>query len=183
LLDPSPFHRTLRFFAGHAHVAPRDQILEVWSLCWTAKSRKSRAEEQLLRKGRQSCLSSWWTHLTPGQRRRAKTIGTFAKAPEDVIDVNRDISTTVGLASKLNELGLPDLTIQRILRHSNLTTTRNIYIKVRETNVIAGMAQLEAEIRRVENVKSEVKNQKAERGQLRRFSTPDSLNKHLFNIF
>ncbi len=67
-----------------------------------------------------------------------------------------------GLASNLNELGLPDLLIQRILRHSNVTTTRKSYIKVREPNVIAGMAQLEAEIRRVETMKSEAEIQKAE---------------------
>ncbi len=57
-----------------------------------------------------------------------------------------------GLASNLNELGVPDLTIQRILRHANVTTTRKSYIKVREPNVTAGMAQLEAEIRRTETV-------------------------------
>jgi integrase len=57
-----------------------------------------------------------------------------------------------GLASNLYDLGLPDLLIQRILRHSNVTTTRKSYIKVREPNVTAGMAQLEAEIRRAETV-------------------------------
>jgi integrase len=57
-----------------------------------------------------------------------------------------------GLASNLNELGLPDLTIQRILRHSNVTTTRKSYIKVREPHLVVGMAKLEAEIRRAERV-------------------------------
>jgi integrase len=57
-----------------------------------------------------------------------------------------------GLASNLYDLGLPDLLIQRILRHSDVTTTRKCYIKVREPNVIAGMAQLEAEIRKAETV-------------------------------
>ena len=57
-----------------------------------------------------------------------------------------------GLASNLNELGVPDLTIQRILRHANVATTRKSYIKVREHSVTAGMAQLEAEIRRTETV-------------------------------
>jgi integrase len=57
-----------------------------------------------------------------------------------------------GLASNLNELGLSDLTIQRILRHRNVTTTRKSYFKVREPEVAAGMAQLEAEIRRAERV-------------------------------
>jgi integrase len=66
-----------------------------------------------------------------------------------------------GLASNLNELGLPDLLIQRILRHSNVTTTRKSYIKVREPQVTAGMAQLEAEIRRAETVESGAGIQKA----------------------
>lgn len=57
-----------------------------------------------------------------------------------------------GLASNLNELGVFDLTIQRILRHANVATTRKSYIKVRDHNVTAGMAQLEAEIRRTETV-------------------------------
>jgi integrase len=57
-----------------------------------------------------------------------------------------------GLASNLYDLGLPDLLIQRILRHSDVNTTRKSYIKVREPNVTAGMAQLEAEIRKVEMV-------------------------------
>jgi integrase len=67
-----------------------------------------------------------------------------------------------GLASNLNELGLSDLTIQRILRHSNVATTRKSYIKVRDPQVTAGMAQLEAEIRRAETVKSEAEIQRAE---------------------
>lgn len=54
--------------------------------------------------------------------------------------------------SNLYDLGLPDLLIQRILRHSDVNTTRKSYIKVREPNVTAGMAQLEAEIRRAETV-------------------------------
>jgi integrase len=55
-----------------------------------------------------------------------------------------------GLGSNLNELGVPDLTIQRILRHSNVATTRKSYIKIREDNVTAGMELLAAEIRRAE---------------------------------
>jgi integrase len=57
-----------------------------------------------------------------------------------------------GLASNLNDLGVPDLTIQRILRHSDVGTTRKSYIKVREPNVIAGMERLQDEIRKAESV-------------------------------
>jgi integrase len=58
-----------------------------------------------------------------------------------------------GLASNLYEL-MPDddLLIQRILRHANVATTRKSFIKVREPHVVAGMAKLEAEIRRAEKV-------------------------------
>jgi integrase len=68
-----------------------------------------------------------------------------------------------GLGSNLNELGVPDLTIQRILRHSNVTTTRKSYIKIREDNVTAGLAQLEAEIRRTETVQVEAETHEPER--------------------
>jgi len=45
-----------------------------------------------------------------------------------------------GLGSNLNDLGVPDLTIQRILlRHSNVTTTRKSYIHHREHQVTATM--------------------------------------------
>lgn len=66
-----------------------------------------------------------------------------------------------GLASNLNELGAPDLVIQRILRHSNVATTRAAYIKVRDPQVQTAMAQLGDEIRRLETVESEAKLQKA----------------------
>jgi hypothetical protein len=57
-----------------------------------------------------------------------------------------------GLASNLYDLGVADLTIQRILRHANVQTTGKGYIELREHNVTAGMAPLEAEIRRTETV-------------------------------
>ena len=47
--------------------------------------------------------------------------------------------------------GAGDLTIQRILGHSNVATTRKSYIKIREDNVTAGMDLLAAEIRRAES--------------------------------
>jgi hypothetical protein len=68
-----------------------------------------------------------------------------------------------GLASNLNQLHVSDLTIQRILRHSNLATTRKSCIKIRQDNVTAGMAQMEAEIRRTETLQTGSEIQKAER--------------------
>lgn len=55
-----------------------------------------------------------------------------------------------GLATNLNDLGVLDLTIQRILRHSDVTTTRKAYIKPMEHQVTEGMEKLEVEIRRSE---------------------------------
>jgi hypothetical protein len=56
------------------------------------------------------------------------------------------------LASNLYDLDLDDMLIKRILRHANPATTRKSYTKVREPNVAAGMAQLEAEIQRAEKI-------------------------------
>lgn len=44
-----------------------------------------------------------------------------------------------GLATNLNDLGVLDLTIQRILRHSDVTTTRKAYIKPLDHQVTDGM--------------------------------------------
>jgi integrase len=46
-----------------------------------------------------------------------------------------------GLASNLNGLGVDDSVIQRILRHSTVTTTQNHYIKTASPDVIAAMKQ------------------------------------------
>ena len=46
-----------------------------------------------------------------------------------------------GLASNLNRLGVDDSVIQRILRHSNVATTQNHYIKTASSDAIAAMKQ------------------------------------------
>ncbi len=46
-----------------------------------------------------------------------------------------------GLASNLNRIGVDDSVIQRILRHSNLATTQNHYIKTASPDAIAAMRQ------------------------------------------
>jgi integrase len=48
-----------------------------------------------------------------------------------------------GLGTNLAEMGVDDLTIQRILRHANVATTRQHYIKVRDLKVEAAMKLLE----------------------------------------
>jgi integrase len=49
-----------------------------------------------------------------------------------------------GLATNLHDLGVDDLTIQRILRHGDVTTTRKSYIKTIPRQVVSAMSQLEA---------------------------------------
>jgi integrase len=48
-----------------------------------------------------------------------------------------------GLATNLHALGVDDLTIQRILRHSNVAITQKCYIKTLPEQSIAGMRRLE----------------------------------------
>jgi len=48
-----------------------------------------------------------------------------------------------GLGTNLAELGVDDLTIQRILLHANVQVTRQHYIKVRDARVEAAMKLLE----------------------------------------
>jgi integrase len=54
-----------------------------------------------------------------------------------------------GLATNLHRLGGDDRTIQTILRHSSVTTTREIYIKGVDGDTIAAMKRLEAAIQPV----------------------------------
>ncbi len=53
-----------------------------------------------------------------------------------------------GLATNLYRLGVPDKTIQAILRHSNLSTTMNSYVKSVSTDAVAGMRTFEAACRK-----------------------------------
>ncbi len=48
-----------------------------------------------------------------------------------------------GLATNLNKLGVDDLTISRILRHSDVSLTQKIYIKPVSENNQAAMAKIE----------------------------------------
>lgn len=49
-----------------------------------------------------------------------------------------------GLATNLHDLGVPDKTIQAILRHANVQVTQNSYIKTLDSQSIAAMRQLES---------------------------------------
>lgn len=68
-----------------------------------------------------------------------------------------------GLATNLNDLGVLDLTIQRILRHRDVTTTRKAYIKPLDHQVAAGMERMEQEIRRAEEVQANRENETTKR--------------------
>ena len=52
-----------------------------------------------------------------------------------------------GLATNLYRLGVPDKTIQAILRHATLATTMNIYVKQMPEDSIKGMKALEDSVR------------------------------------
>jgi integrase len=51
-----------------------------------------------------------------------------------------------GLGSNLYRLGVPDMVIQRILRHSNVSTTATYYIKTAAGDVRNAMTMLETHI-------------------------------------
>ncbi len=51
-----------------------------------------------------------------------------------------------GLGSNLYRLGVPDIVIQRILRHANVSTTATYYIKTAADDVRSAMAKLEKNI-------------------------------------
>jgi integrase len=51
-----------------------------------------------------------------------------------------------GLGSNLYRLGVPDMVIQRILRHANVSTTTGYYIKTIDKDVREAMAKLESNI-------------------------------------
>jgi integrase len=51
-----------------------------------------------------------------------------------------------GLGSNLYRLGVPDMVIQRILRHANVSTTATYYIKTAANDVRTAMAKLENQI-------------------------------------
>src|SRR5450755_1093359 len=48
-----------------------------------------------------------------------------------------------GLATNLHDLGVPDKTIQAVLRHANVAVTMNSYVKTLDAQSIAAMQQLE----------------------------------------
>src|SRR5271165_6743008 len=51
-----------------------------------------------------------------------------------------------GLGSNLYRLGVPDMVIQRILRHANVSTTATYYIKTAAADVRSAMTKLESHI-------------------------------------
>src|SRR4029077_2545465 len=51
-----------------------------------------------------------------------------------------------GLGSNLYRLGVPDMVIQRILRHANVSTTASYYIKTAADDVCSAMGKLEQNV-------------------------------------
>ena len=57
-----------------------------------------------------------------------------------------------GLGSNLYRLGVPDIVIQRILRHANVSTTATYYIKTAAVDVRSAMAKLESHIAKADRI-------------------------------
>lgn len=63
-----------------------------------------------------------------------------------------------GLGSNLYRLGVPDMVIQRILRHANVSTTATYYIKTAADDVRSAMAKLETHVEVSGQVQSETRD-------------------------
>jgi len=57
-----------------------------------------------------------------------------------------------GLATNLHRLGVPDKTIQRILRHANVAVTQGCYIKTVDADAAAAMQQFEQSLQYAPNM-------------------------------
>jgi integrase len=62
-----------------------------------------------------------------------------------------------GLGSNLYRLGVPDLVIQRILRHANVSTTATYYIKTAADDVRKAMTTLEIRLEEPRQIQSDTK--------------------------
>jgi len=60
-----------------------------------------------------------------------------------------------GLGSNLYRLGVPDMVIQRILRHANVSTTATYYIKTAAADVRSAMTKLENHIAEADRIQSD----------------------------
>jgi integrase len=60
-----------------------------------------------------------------------------------------------GLGSNLYRLGVPDMVIQRILRHANVNTTATYYIKTAAADVRSAMTKLENHIAAVGRIQAD----------------------------
>jgi hypothetical protein len=59
------------------------------------------------------------------------------------------------LGSNLYRLGVPDMVIQRILRHANVSTTATYYIKTAAIDVRSAMTKLENHISEAGRIQSD----------------------------
>lgn len=73
-------------------------------------------------------------------RTRVTDTGGIAAFPSGMAGMRR------GLGSNLYRLGVPDMVIQRILRHANVSATATYYIKTAAADVRSAMTKLENHI-------------------------------------
>ena len=67
-------------------------------------------------------------------------------------------SGTAGLGSNQYALGIPEATIQAILLHANVSTTRTYYTKTAPAEALAALTELESAIPHwgIESIKSQL---------------------------
>lgn len=139
-------------------IAPLRKILDAWkakaqvtSGCWIFQAgftRKKDHPESLLDAAK-------LTPLSPANVLRDVVLPALEK---EEIEWHGYHAFRRGLATNLRALGVDDLTISEILRHSDVKVTRDAYIKRVSEKSIEGMGRLEAELAKkpVRSVRADV---------------------------
>ena len=140
-------------------IAPLRKILDAWKAkaqategCWIFQSgfaRKKHTETLL--------DAASLTPLSPANLLRDAILPALEKAK---IQWHGFHAFRRGLATNLRALGVDDLTIKEILRHSDVSVTRAAYIKRVDEKSVEAMDRLEAELRKP--VRSVGKSRKAD---------------------
>ncbi len=106
--------------------------------------------------GKPLCLNNLTNRVIQPQLEYCEQCGQTRADHDADHEFNRDKSRITwrgwhafrrGLATNLYSLGVPDKTIQAILRHANLGTTMNIYVKNVDADSVKAMQALEESVR------------------------------------
>ncbi len=143
-------------------IAPLRKILDAWMAkakvtdgCWIFQAGFTRKEHP------ESLLDA--AKLTPSSPQNVLR-DVIAPALEKVkVEWHGFHAFRRGLATNLRSLGVDDLTIKEILRHSDVSVTRASYIKRIDEKSVEAMDRFEAELRKpVQSVKGKGKGPKAD---------------------